>query len=60
MTHAKYTLLNCCSANSIAKVSRIPKSEISGMSFSIDSHLATLAASPVLFAYCQNVTSVNL
>ena len=38
MTHAKSGLLNFSSANSIAKVQKSPKSEISKMSFPVDSH----------------------
>ena len=49
MTHAKYGLLNFCSANSIVKVHKILKSEISEMSFSIDSDLATHLASVKLY-----------
>ena len=42
MTHVKYGSLNFFSANSKAKVQKSRKSEISGMSFSMDTHLMNL------------------
>ena len=42
MTHVKYGSLNFFSANSKAKVQKSRKSEISEMSFSMDTHLMNL------------------
>lgn len=54
MVHAKYGLLNFIITNSIAKVQKSPKSEISEMSISIDIHLYHISVtSRCSYTYCN-------